>query len=202
MFEWICSTERIRVGQLVVGELENNVYLIACQASGKAVIVDAASEGAKLVSASADHSVEAILTTHGHFDHIGAVDYVKETLGIPFRMHAADAVVAGRSPDQAFADGDAIKIGNLDIKVLATPGHTPGSSCFLVEGLLFTGDTLFPGGPGATRFPYADFDEIIASIETRLFSLDDSTPFYPGHGASSTIGAERPSLAEWKERRW
>ena len=202
MFEWIWSSERIRAGQLVAGDLENNVYLIGCQTTGKAVIVDAASEGAEIVSASADFAVQSILTTHGHFDHIGAVDYVSETLGIPFRMHAADTTVAGRSPDHAFTDGDTISVGDLDIQVLATPGHTPGSSCFLVESLLFTGDTLFPGGPGATRFPYADFDEIIHSIETCLFTLDDSTPFFPGHGASSTIGSERGSLAEWKERRW
>lgn len=202
MFEWIHVSERMRVGQLVAGAFENNVYLVACQETGAAVIVDAASEGAKLVSASAAYAVESILTTHGHHDHIGAVDHVSGALNVPFRMHAADASVAGRSPDQPFSDGDTITIGALELNVLLTPGHTPGSSCFLVEGLLFTGDTLFPGGPGATRFPYSDFDEIIDSIETRLFTLADSTPFYPGHGASSTVGAERPSLTEWKERRW
>lgn len=202
MFDWIVITERMRVGQLVAGELENNVYLIACEATGRAVIVDAASEGPRITAAATNYQVASILTTHGHFDHIGAVDYVKETLGIPFRMHADDATIAGRPPDQSFQHTDHIGVGLLEIEVIHTPGHTPGSSCFLADGLLFTGDTLFPGGPGATRFPYADFDQIIESIETRLFTLHDRTPFYPGHGEPSTIGTERPSLATWKTRRW
>ena len=186
----------------MAGEYENNIYLIVCATTGKAVLIDAAAEAPRIISAGAGTDVTAILTTHGHFDHIGAVQELQDAWEIPFRLHPADTEIAQRTPDDPLSDGATIAVGELRIDTIWTPGHTPGSTCFLVEDLLFTGDTLFPGGPGATRFPYADFDQIMRSLESRLFILDDATPFFPGHGKPSTIGEERPSLEDWRTRRW
>ena len=201
MFETIIATDRMSVGHLVAGAYENNVYLISCAATGKAVVIDAAADASRIIAGSAGLDVQSILTTHGHFDHIGAVDEVKTALNIPFRLHPLDGSIAGRPADDPITD-QPIVVGDLTISTSHTPGHTPGSVCFMVEGFLFTGDTLFPGGPGATRFEYSDFDLIIDSIETRLMTLPDATQFFPGHGDTSTIGTERPSLPEWIERRW
>ena len=183
-----------------MGPLANNVYVLRCRASGASVIVDAAAEPARLSKALARFSPELILTTHGHADHIGAVDRLRRE-GLVFAMHVADQFLTATPIDRALAGGF-ITCGDLAVQVLETPGHTPGSVCFFVDGVLLTGDTLFPGGPGATRFAYSDFDQIIDSITTKLFSLDPATPFFPGHGEPSTIGAEAPSLDEWIARRW
>lgn len=201
LFETIITTDRMTVGHLVAGAYENNVYVVRCENTGQAVIIDAAAESDRIIAGAAGHDITAILTTHGHFDHIGAVDEVKAALKIPFRLHMLDAEIAARDVDEPINEGT-ITVGELTLDTLHTPGHTPGSVCFLAEGYLFTGDTLFPGGPGATRFDYSDFDQIISSIQENLMSLPDSTLFYPGHGKPSTIGSERPSLSEWIERRW
>ncbi len=190
--------DRLLVRKICVGPLENNVYVVACAHTRKAVIIDAAAEPQRVVAAAADVEPVAILTTHGHHDHVGAVDEVRRRLGIPFRINAADAAKAGMPADIDFDDGDRIEVGKLAIEVRHTPGHTPGSCCFLVDGHLFSGDTLFPGGPGKTGTRDA-FEQVMRSLQG-LFTLPDDTIVHPGHGLDTTIGTERPSLPTWQAR--
>ena len=141
------------------------------------------------------------MATHGHWDHHDAVPVVTEALDVAFLLHVEDEQIAGKTPDWYIDEGE-LSIGATTGVVLHTPGHTPGSICLLLDGVVLTGDTLFPGGPGATRFAYSSFDTIIESIETRLFPLDDETVVLPGHGAATTIGSERPQLGSWIARGW
>ena len=197
---WRHEDHHLRIRVFAVGPLETNVYVVADPA-GRAVIIDAADDEARILDEVSDVTPVAVLTTHGHWDHVGAAN-VAGTLGIPWRIHAADAPLAGRSPDEELTDGERIEVGELDLTVHHTPGHSPGSVCFTAPGHLFSGDTLFPGGPGATRGPGADFPTIMRSLRERLFVLPDETVVHPGHGAPTTIGTERPSLPEWEARGW
>ena len=187
---------------LAVGPYDNRVYILSCPETKKAVVVDAADEADRIVAACQGLEVVAILTTHGHFDHIQAVDGVKAALQVPFLLHPADREVASRSFDGPLVDGQEFELGTINIHVIHTPGHTPGSVSFVVESLMFSGDTLFPGGPGATRWEYSSFGQIMDSIEQKLMAYPDPTVVYPGHGADTTIGRERPHLEEWRSRGW
>ncbi len=198
---WHFETDTFRIRKLCVGAYENNAYVVACRASGDAVIVDAAAEADRIVAAAADVTPQAILTTHGHFDHVGAARAVADRLGIPFRIHPADESLAGMTADEPLEEG-AIGIGDLTMEAVHTPGHTPGSTSLLLDGVVLTGDTLFPGGPGATRGPGSSFPQIIDSIRDRLLTLPGETIVMPGHGLDTTIGAEAPSLPKWIARGW
>lgn len=186
---------------LTAGPLENNVYLAACAVTGRAVLIDPAADADRILQEAAGLQVEAVLLTHGHHDHLGAARSVSRALGVPVRLHPADAPLAGLPGTRPLADGERIACGTLMLEVLHTPGHTPGSVCFLAGSTLFSGDTLFPGGPGATGGPAA-FREVMASLRGRLFALPDATAVLPGHGPATTIGAERPSWDEWERRGW
>lgn len=199
---WIHEDDVVRVAALAVGPYDNNVYVVACARTRTAVVIDAAAEPERILGACAGLEVRSILTTHGHFDHLGAVDAVRSALEVPWRMHPADIEVAGRTPDDPIAAGEEIPVGDLVLHAVHTPGHTPGSVSFVIEPFLFSGDTLFPGGPGATRWEYSSFGEIMDSLEQRLFTLPDPTLVYPGHGAGTTLGIERPHLGEWRARGW
>jgi len=200
---WSFDNGTIMVRTALVGGYDNNAYVVACSSTGQGVIIDAAAEPDRILEIADGLEIDAVLTTHGHFDHIGAVDEVTGALGIPFRLHPIDEPIAGRSTPAPLTDGEVITIGETSLLTVHTPGHTPGSVCFLSPGVLFSGDTLFPGGPGATRFDHSSFDTIIESISDRLLSLDDTTDVYPGHGPTkTTIGAERPQLPEWIARGW
>jgi glyoxylase-like metal-dependent hydrolase (beta-lactamase superfamily II) len=194
--------ERAEIHRVVVGALDNNVFVLRCKASGAALLVDAADEGPLLVRMCRDLGVKQVVETHGHHDHIQAVPAVREAR-LPVWVREEDA---GRLPghDGLLEDDEVIEVGELRVRTIHTPGHTPGSICFRVEGspVLFSGDTLFPGGPGATRFPGGDFPTIIRSIRERLFTLGDEVVVMPGHGADTTIGTERPQLQEWIDRGW
>jgi glyoxylase-like metal-dependent hydrolase (beta-lactamase superfamily II) len=198
---WFFENDQLRIGRLEVGPLENNVYLVA-DPGGAAVIIDAADESARILDAVSGLTVKAVLTTHGHADHIQAVARITARLGVPVHIHPGDQPLAGMTDALPIGDGEVIDIGTLRFEAIHTPGHTPGSTCFRLGSHLFSGDTLFPGGPGATRFEYSNFDQIMESLETRLFTLPDATNVYPGHGAFTTIGNERGSIPEWKARRW
>lgn len=191
-----------RLVTLAVGPYDNRAYVLSCPETNKAVIIDAADEAERILEACAGLEVQAILTTHGHSDHIAAVDAVKDALGVPFFLHKADMDVAGRTADGWLEDKQEIAVGTFNLHVLHTPGHTPGSVCFVVEPSIFSGDTLFPGGPGSTRWAYSSFDQIMDSIEQRLMTFPDPSLIYPGHGASTTIGTERPHLDDWRQRGW
>ena len=199
---WVRDDEAVRVAKLSVGPLDNNAYIVACAATGAAVVVDAAAEAGRILDACSGLDVQMVLTTHGHHDHIGALDEVKDTLGVPWLLHLDDVDIAGRRPDEPIAHGDEFEVGEIVLHAIHTPGHTPGSVSFAVEPTLFSGDTLFPGGPGATRWEYSSFGQIMDAIEDRLFPLGDHTVVHPGHGGSTTIGDERPSAAAWRRRGW
>jgi glyoxylase-like metal-dependent hydrolase (beta-lactamase superfamily II) len=189
--------------RMVVGPMDNNVYVLRCRRSGEALLVDAANEHEALLEVCQRLGVRSVVETHGHWDHIQAVPAVREA-GISVSVTAADAAMLP-SYDLLLEDESILEVGKLRIRTVATPGHTAGSMCFAVEGtpLLLTGDTLFPGGPGATKFPGGDFPTIIRSIEQRLFArFPGETIVLPGHGSSTTIGAESPSLQEWVDRGW
>jgi glyoxylase-like metal-dependent hydrolase (beta-lactamase superfamily II) len=193
----------IEIHRLVVGPIDNNVFVLRCKQTGQSVLIDAANEHEKLLDLCRSLDVRRVLETHGHWDHIGAVTEVRNA-GYDVGVTAADADMLP-SYDSILEDDAVIEVGRVRLRTLATPGHTPGSMCYLVEGspVVFSGDTLFPGGPGATRFPGGDFPTILESIESRLFSpLVAETIVMPGHGTDTTIGAERPHLAEWAARGW
>jgi glyoxylase-like metal-dependent hydrolase (beta-lactamase superfamily II) len=191
------------VHRLVVGPVANNVYVLRCKDTGEAVLLDAANEHDKLLELCRRLAVGKVLETHGHWDHIQAVPAVRDA-GYEVGVTAADAEMLP-SYDFVLEHDTVIPVGRLRLRTIATPGHTPGSMSFLVEGspVLFSGDTLFPGGPGATKFPGGDFPTIIRSIEDKLFSpLPAETIVMPGHGDDTTIGAERLHLQEWVDRGW
>ena len=191
------------VFKVVVGPVDNNVYIVRCKSTGEGVLIDAANEHEKLLDLCQRYNVRRVLETHGHWDHIQAVPQVREA-GIDVGITHEDSDML-EAYDFVLEDDSEIAVGDLKLGSIATPGHTPGSMCFYLQSanLLFSGDTLFPGGPGATKFPGGNFEEIIGSIEGRLFSkLPLSTVVLPGHGASTTIQTELPHLDEWIERGW
>ena len=192
----------VEVHAVVVGPMDNNVFVVRCTETGDALLIDAANEHERLLDLCAALGVRRVVETHGHWDHIQAVPAVRDA-GYDVAVAAADADML-ESYDQILEDDSVLEVGRLRLRTIATPGHTPGSMCFALEGfpLLFTGDTLFPGGPGATSFDGGDFSQIIASIDRRLFRSDPATIVLPGHGAWTTIGAERPHLQEWIDRGW
>jgi glyoxylase-like metal-dependent hydrolase (beta-lactamase superfamily II) len=191
------------IHKVVVGPMDNNVYVLRCRDTGEAVLIDAANEHEKLLEMCRRLGVRKVLETHGHWDHIQAVPAVRDA-GYDVGVTSADSSMLP-SYDFVLADDSVIEVGRLRLKTILTPGHTPGSICFRLEGspVLFSGDTLFPGGPGATKFPGGDFPAIIRSIEDRLFAkLPGDTIVMPGHGADTTIGTESPHLQEWIDRGW
>lgn len=198
-WHYVSATHLVR--KFCVGSWENNVYVVACAKTRQAVIIDAAEEADRIVAETSDVTPTAILTTHGHFDHVGAAAEVRDRLEIPLRMHPSDSELADIHPDAPLEDGR-IALGETMIDAVHTPGHTLGSTTLLIPGVAFTGDTLFPGGAGATRSPGSSFEEIIRSIEMRLFTLADDTVVMPGHGLDTTIGHEAPALPAWKQRGW
>ena len=197
------SDTGIEVHRVVVGPVENNVFVIRCTSTGDGVLIDAANEHERLLELCRRLGVRTVLETHGHWDHIQAIPAVRDA-GYEVGVTAEDAAMLP-SYDYLLEDDTVVEIGRLRLRTLHTPGHTPGSMSFHVEGtpLLFTGDTLFPGGPGATQYEGGDFPTIIRSIEDRIFSkFDGSTVVLPGHGLDTTIGSESPQLDEWIARGW
>lgn len=192
----------VEVHKVVVGPLDNNVFIVRCRATGEAVLIDAADEPELLLELCRSLGVRRVLETHGHRDHIQAVPALRHS-GYPVGVADADAPMLP-GYDFVIDDGSVIDVGELRLRAVHTPGHTPGSTCFLVEGapLLFSGDTLFPGGPGATGGDPDRFAAIMAAIGERLFTLDPETLVLPGHGDGTTIGAEAPHLSEWIGRGW
>ncbi len=199
----IWSSAEAEVHQIVVGSMDNNVYVIRCRSTGDALLVDAANEHEALLEICTRLGVRQVVETHGHWDHIQAVPAVREA-GISVAVTEADAAMLP-SYDLLLTDDEQLRVGDLHIRTLATPGHTPGSICFAVEGtpLLFSGDTLFPGGPGNTSFEGGDFASIITSIDRRIFAaFGPNTIVLPGHGSATTVGNEAPHLQEWVDRGW
>ena len=200
--EVVWSDAGTEVHRTVVGPMDNNVYIVRCRETGEAVLVDAANEHDRLLEVCKELGVRSVVETHGHWDHIQAVPAMRDA-GYDVAVTAADAAMLP-SYDLLMEDDAVIPVGRQRLRTILTPGHTPGSMCFRLEGtpVLLSGDTLFPGGPGNTSFPGGDFDTIIRSIEDRLFTLPADSIVLPGHGAATTVGTERPHLQEWIDRRW
>jgi len=198
------QTCALPIYRLVVGSYDNNVFVIRCRETDEAVLIDAANEHEKLLELCTALNVRRVLETHGHWDHIQAVPAMREA-GLSVAVTAADApMLKDVGYDVFIDDAEVIEVGRLRLQAIHNPGHTPGSISFLIEGspLLFSGDTLFPGGPGGTKFEGGDFNAIIDSIDNKLFTLPPSTIVLPGHGLDTTIGHERPHLQEWVDRGW
>lgn len=202
----------VEVRKFSVGGMDNNVYVLRDQDTDEAVIVDAADDAHRILAEVDGLDVVAVVTTHGHRDHWQALAQVAEATDADVYLHPADADMVPVEAHEPARDNLHIAFGGAEIELLHTPGHTPGSTCVLLRGAalnaaasnahLFSGDTLFPGGPGNTFGDATAFDRIMRSLKERLFTLDDNTWVYPGHGDGTTIGTERPHLPEWERRGW
>jgi hydroxyacylglutathione hydrolase len=176
----------MNIKKLVVGSLQANCYILVEKQQG--IIIDPGGEPDRIIEAVSGLKIDLILLTHNHFDHIEALLPVMEATSAEVAVHPLDSIdIASR----ALGDGEKIKFDEKEILVINTPGHTPGSCCFLLEGKLFSGDTLFAGGWGNTVFPGGSEEDIFTSIKDKLMSLPDETIVYPGHGMETTIGEER-----------
>jgi glyoxylase-like metal-dependent hydrolase (beta-lactamase superfamily II) len=192
-------------------KMSNNCYLLTCRTTGASVLIDAADEAASLLQL-CDAQLTTVITTHQHWDHHRALAEVVRVTGAEAVAGApdADAITkqTGVAVTRAVQHGDSVAVGDQMLQVIAVAGHTPGSICLLYDDPdgrphLFTGDSLFPGGVGATFGDADAFDQLVDEVEHKIFgTLPDDTWFYPGHGNDSTLGAERPHLAEWRARGW
>ena len=186
-------------------EVDNNVWIVGDDRS--AVVIDAAHDAEAILAGVGERELLAILCTHAHNDHVNAVADLYEATGATEYLHPEDdelwlQTYSEPEPENDLEDGDVLEIGDVEIEVIHTPGHSPGSCCFHIAslGLLFSGDTLFQGGPGATGRSFSDFPTIIASIRDRLLTLPPETVVLTGHGDATTIGDEAPHLQEWVDR--
>ena len=191
---------QVEITKTVVGPYENNVFIVRCRSTGDALLIDAANEHEMLLELCQSLGVRCVVETHGHWDHIQAVTQIRDA-GYSVAVTAADAAMLP-SYDEILEDDSVLTVGRLKLHTIATPGHTAGSICFRIDGspVLFSGDTLFPGGPGATHFEGSSFETIIKSVDRRLFTLPKETIVMPGHGLDTTIGTEIPSLQSWIDR--
>ena len=176
-----------------MGPVDNNGYILSCRETGEAVIIDAPAEPEKLIKEVGEARVKAIIITHRHQDHTAGLLEMKRSMGVPVVAHPDDAEALPEPPDFNLANGDAFQVGNVQLLAIHTPGHTPGALCLLTGDHLFSGDTLFPGGPGQTRSPEA-FRQVKDSITKSLLPLPDETAVYPGHGLDTTIGRTRDEI--------
>lgn len=184
-------------------EVQNNVWIVGDDR--EVIVVDASHDARPIVEAVGGRTVTQIVCSHGHWDHVNEALALQDAVDAPVALHPADRMLwdeeHDRAPDLDLAADDLVLVGGVELRVLHTPGHTPGSVCLYDRGgHLFGGDTLFPGGPGATQFRFGDFEVIITSIRDQLLPLPGSTQVHTGHGPSTTIGAEAPHLDEWIAR--
>lgn len=185
-----------------VGPWPMNVYIVVCEETLASVIVDPGADADTVLSLAQGTQVQAILITHGHPDHVGALTEVKAATGAPIYLHPKDAEQFGLAFDRSLQDGQVIPVGTLCLRVIHTPGHTPGMTCLdLGDRRILVGDTIFVGGPGKT-WSAEDFAVTMHTMQTVVFLWPDATSFFPGHGPSATIGEERPSFEAFIRRGW
>jgi len=197
----------LRITKVATNPFNNNCYLLRCTVTGETLLVDAAGDAPVLLGLLGPDRLVAVVETHNHWDHVQALAEVVEATGAPVLATAADATDLPVPPTRLLADGDLVQVGRAHLTAITLAGHTPGSVALLYDAVpaaahLFTGDSLFPGGHGQTTTP-KDHLSLMDDLERKVFGpLPDATWVYPGHGADTTLGAERPSLAEWRERGW
>ena len=184
----------VQIVKVNMGPYDNNGYIIIDPSTGEGVIVDAPTEAEKLLAEVGDTKIKGILITHGHRDHTLGWDEMRDgTPGVPVYVHPDDAYMMPAPAELRVNDGDVIEVGNTKLHIMHTPGHTAGAICILTGNHLFSGDTLFPGGPGRTGSPEL-FLQVKDSIERKLMPLPDDTQVYPGHGLDTTIGEARQQI--------
>ena len=201
----------VSIIKMSVGPMDNNAYLVTCATTGESLLIDAANDPELLVGLVEEHApkLDLIVTTHQHFDHWQALEVVAEATGVPTAAHPLDADPLPVTPSRLLAGGDVVTVGDLVFDVIHLRGHTPGSVALALRPdgertavQLFTGDCLFPGGPGRTT-NVTEFQSLMDDLESRVFGVyGDDTVVYPGHGDDTTLGEERPRLGEWRERGW
>lgn len=201
----------LRVTKIAVGPYDNNAYLLRCEVTGDLVLIDAANEAARLLDLIGDGKLTRIITTHRHQDHWQALSEVQRATGAMVAAHPADAEALPVKVTESLNGGDMVGVGKATLRVIHLRGHTPGSIAlgYDADGSLaqtphlFTGDSLFPGGPGNTFGNATFFTQLMDDLEERVFgTLPDGTWVYPGHGKDTTLGTERPHLREWRDRGW
>jgi glyoxylase-like metal-dependent hydrolase (beta-lactamase superfamily II) len=195
----VVKNDSIQIEKLELGPFGTNAYILICLQTGASVLVDAPAEAGKILEGLKGTDPEYILMTHNHMDHTGALAELKSFLNIPIAAHCDDAGNLPLQPDILLNDGDVISAGNIHLTVLHTPGHTPGSLCFMTGNYLIAGDTLFPGGPGKTGSP-ADFTKIMGSLAGKIFVLPEDTRIYPGHGDSTILKKEKEAFETFSAR--
>jgi glyoxylase-like metal-dependent hydrolase (beta-lactamase superfamily II) len=204
------SLDGLTITKVSVGPMDNNAYLLVCRATGDALLIDAANEPDRLMDVIGHGDdrpqLRTVVTTHQHFDHWQALAAVAGMCEPKTVAHPLDAPELPIPPDILVEHGDTVRVGDIELEVIHLRGHTVGSIALLYRGSdrphLFTGDSLFPGGPGKT-WSAADNSSLLNDLDSRIFTpLPDDTWFYPGHGDDSTLGTERPALPEWRSRGW
>jgi glyoxylase-like metal-dependent hydrolase (beta-lactamase superfamily II) len=194
------------ITKVSVGPMDNNAYVLRCRRTGQALLVDAAAQAGRLLETVGDEPLRTVVTTHRHADHWGALAEVVATTGAVTVAHPRDAPAIGVPTTRLVEDGDVVTVGEVSLSVVHLQGHTPGSIALLYDDPhgsphLLTGDSLFPGGPGKTTPD--TFGLLMRDLESKVFAvLPDETWVYPGHGDDTTLGRERPHLAEWRARGW
>ncbi|MET9068443.1 MBL fold metallo-hydrolase [Streptosporangium sandarakinum] len=193
----------LTISKLAVGPYDNNAYLVRCNETGDGVLIDAAADADRLLALIGDRPISKIVTTHRHHDHWQALEQVAGVTGAAVVAHPLDAPELPVPVDQEVEHGDGVTVGVVSLEVIHLRGHTPGSIALHYPGHLFTGDSLFPGGVGNTEKDPKRFEQLFTDVSERIFNrLPDDTWVYPGHGRDTTLGAERPSLPEWRARGW
>jgi hydroxyacylglutathione hydrolase len=186
----IIQDEVLRIEKFILGPYETNCYTVTCMKTRESAVVDAPAEAPVIIDSLKDTKPKFLLLTHDHYDHTGVLVSLRAQLKVPLATHEFSSYQLKTPPEILLNDGQIITLGALKIKVLFTPGHTPGGLCFLVDKYLFAGDTLFPGGPGHTETP-EDFITILESIRQKIYSLPDDTVILPGHGDGITVGKSK-----------
>ncbi len=195
----VAKGDDIQVEKLETKPFGTNAYVIICRQTRDSILIDAPADAGAILERLKGTNPKYILLTHDHMDHLGALSELQSKLKVPVAVHALDTKNLPSPPEMLLNDGDIVAFGNTKLKVLHTPGHTPGSLCFLANKYLISGDTIFPGGPGKTRSP-ADLRQIIKSIAEKIFVLPDDTQIYPGHGDSTVLKKEKDEFVVFSSR--
>lgn len=193
------NDDNVQLERIETAFFGTNAYILICKTTRESVLIDAPGEATQIEERLKGIDPKYILITHNHMDHTGALKILKSHLNVPIAIHSSDADYLPSSPDIMLTDGKIVTFGNVELTVIHTPGHTPGSLCFLTGKYLISGDTIFPGGPGKTDTP-DDFKQIVKSISEKVFVLPDDVLVYPGHGDSTVLKKEKEEFAIFSSR--